>query len=220
MVDSSKLTRTAAQFALCKLGLSVKISHAFIDCLQTMAETPFIDFYELLELNPKASADAIEQMYRIIGKRFHPEVGTNKDAEKFKLVTTAYQTLRDPARRTAYDSLHTQNQRDKSDLNQGAKATAADYAIRHRMLELFYAARRRNMKQPGMGIAKLEELLGIPTEIIEFHVWYFKEKGWVQRETAGPLSITAAGVDEIEGRQRALQASGGGHTDLSCSLSV
>ena len=73
-----------------------------------MAEAPFIDFYELLELNPKASSDAIEQMYRIIGKRYHPEVGTQKDAEKFKMVTHAYQTLRDPSRRAAYDSLHSQ----------------------------------------------------------------------------------------------------------------
>lgn len=185
-----------------------------------MAETPFIDFYELLELSPKASSDAIEQMYRIVGKRYHPEVGTQKDVEKFKLLTHAYQTLRDPARRAAYDSLHSQNQRDKSDLNRGAEATAADYAIRHRMLALFYAQRRRNMKQPGMGIAKLEELLKIPTEIIEFHLWYFKEKGWVQRETAGPLSITAVGVDEIESRERELQASSGSHSELECSLSV
>ncbi|MCC6271625.1 MAG: hypothetical protein IT190_10140 [Microbacteriaceae bacterium] len=47
----------------------------------------------------------------------------------------------------------------------------------------------------------VEELMKIPTELVEFHMWYFKEKGWIQREPSGPFSITHAGVDEIESRE-------------------
>lgn len=37
-----------------------------------------------------------------------------------------------------------------------------------------------------------------PEEVLGFHVWYFREKGWIQREDNGYLSITAEGVDQIE----------------------
>lgn len=167
-----------------------------------MSDANFIDFYELLELSPQASAEAVELMFRALCHKHHPETGTHKNLEKTKLLAHAFQMLGDSKRRAAYDRLHVQHRRDTSELSNAADATSADFAIRHRMLSLFYAQRRRDMKQPGVGIAKLEELMKIPTEIIEFHLWYFKEKGWVQRETAGPFSITVAGVDEIESRER------------------
>lgn len=173
-----------------------------------MSEAPFIDFYELLELSPKASLEAIEQLFRVAAKRYHPETGVQKDAEKFKLITHAFQTLRDPARRAAYDSLYVKSRGEAVELIRGAEATSNDYAVRNKMLALFYSQRRRSMKQPGVGVAKLEELLAVSPDIIEFHLWYFKEKGWVQRETSGPLSITVAGVDEIESRERLKQEAG------------
>lgn len=167
-----------------------------------MAQAAFIDFYHLLEASPDASVEAIESLFRVMAKRYHPEAGTNKDADKYKNLTQAYQVLRDPKRRAEYDAAYHQHLHQNQALQQSAESTADDYALRHRMLTLFYAQRRLDMKQPGVGIAKLEEVLGIPTEIIEFHLWYFREKGWVQREVSGPLSITVAGVDEIESREK------------------
>ena len=166
------------------------------------SQAAFVDLYELLELSPKASSASIELMYRFYVSNYGPEAGAAHHPERFKLVTTAYQTLRDPDKRAAYDKLYAQNHRDVAELNRSADAAADDFAIRTRMLELLYAQRRRNMRQPGMGAATFEDVLKIATEIVEFHLWYFREKGWVQRETSGPLSITAAGVDEIESRQR------------------
>jgi predicted transcriptional regulator len=42
------------------------------------------------------------------------------------------------------------------------------------------------------------EILGCDEQAIEFHLWYFLQKGWVQREESGVLSITASGVDRID----------------------
>jgi hypothetical protein len=33
---------------------------------------------------------------------------------------------------------------------------------------------------------------------LEFHTWYLKEKGWIQRADTGGYSITASGVDVVE----------------------
>ncbi len=34
--------------------------------------------------------------------------------------------------------------------------------------------------------------------MLEFHVWYLKEKHWIERTDTGGFAITAAGVDEVE----------------------
>jgi curved DNA-binding protein len=167
-----------------------------------MPESQFIDFYQLLEASPTASAEAIESLFRVMAKRYHPEAGTCKDAAKYKTLTQAYQLLRDPGMRAAYDANYQNYRKQNPEVSESTAVAAGDYELRHRMLTLFYVQRRKDMKMPGVGIARLEEVLGIPTEIIEFHLWYFREKGWVQRETSGPLSITVAGVDEIESREK------------------
>ncbi len=61
---------------------------------------------------------------------------------------------------------------------------ATDYAVRQRLLGLFYTTRRKNMKQPGLGITTMEEMMKVPAGSLEFHLWYICEKGWIQREVS------------------------------------
>lgn len=166
-----------------------------------MNDRPFVDYYEVLELSPSASFETIENTYRYHAKRYHPDAGSTGNPEKFKRLVQAYTVLRDPVKRAAYDSAYERNRRDQKSLLASAEATADDCAVRHRLLSIFYAQRRRNMKQPGLGITTVEDMMKIPSDLLEFHLWYFREKGWIQRELSGPWSITSAGVDEIESRE-------------------
>jgi hypothetical protein len=54
------------------------------------------------------------------------------------------------------------------------------------------------MKNPGMGQIELERLMDIPFEHLAFHLWYLREKSWIQRLDNGQLAITADGVDKAE----------------------
>ena len=168
-----------------------------------MNDRTFVDYYDVLELSPSAAFETIENTFRYHAKRCHPDAGATGCAEKFKRLVQAYNTLKDPEKRGAYDASYERNLRDRKSLQSGAEATADDYAVRHRLLSLFYSQRRRNMKQPGLGITSVEEMMKIPSDLLEFHLWYFREKGWIQREQSGPWSITHAGVDEIESREAA-----------------
>ena len=63
------------------------------------------DFYEILGVQKNASDDEIKKSYRKLAMKFHPD--RNKDDKeserKFKEATAAYEALKDPERRAAYD---------------------------------------------------------------------------------------------------------------------
>src|SRR5712671_4880112 len=64
------------------------------------------DYYKILGLARTASADEIKKTYRRLARKFHPDVSKEKDAEaKFKEVQEAYEVLKDPEKRAAYDQL-------------------------------------------------------------------------------------------------------------------
>lgn len=64
------------------------------------------DYYETLGVQRTASADDIKKAYRRLARKFHPDVSKEKDAEaKFKQVQEAYEVLKDPEKRAAYDQL-------------------------------------------------------------------------------------------------------------------
>jgi molecular chaperone DnaJ len=63
------------------------------------------DFYAILSVERTASDDEIKKAYRKLAMTYHPDRnGGSKDAEeKFKTITEAYDVLRDPQKRAAYD---------------------------------------------------------------------------------------------------------------------
>jgi curved DNA-binding protein len=64
------------------------------------------DYYEILGVTRGAEADAVKRAYRKLARKFHPDVSKEKNAEdKFKEVQEAYEVLRDPEKRAAYDQL-------------------------------------------------------------------------------------------------------------------
>jgi curved DNA-binding protein len=66
------------------------------------------DYYQIMGVGRDASADDIKRAYRKLARKYHPDVSKEKDAEaKFKEVGEAYEVLRDPEKRAAYDALGT-----------------------------------------------------------------------------------------------------------------
>ena len=66
----------------------------------------FRDYYEILGVERTASQDDIKRAYRRLARKYHPDVSRESDADaRFKEVGEAYEVLKDPEKRAAYDQL-------------------------------------------------------------------------------------------------------------------
>ncbi len=66
----------------------------------------FRDYYKVMGVARDATQDEIKRAYRKLARKYHPDVSKEPDAEKrFKEVGEAYEVLKDPEKRAAYDQL-------------------------------------------------------------------------------------------------------------------
>lgn len=66
----------------------------------------FKDYYDILGVKPEATDAEIKSAYRRLARKYHPDVSKESAAEeKFKSVNEAYEALREPSRRQAYDQV-------------------------------------------------------------------------------------------------------------------
>ena len=161
----------------------------------------FTDYYEDLQISPNADNETLERVYRLLAKRYHPDNGQTGSSEKFDLITQAYQILSKPEKRAAYDATYEEAKARQWKALSGASSFQGfkdDTRLRHSILSILYVERRNGSADSAIGLWRLEKILGWPEKILEFHIWYLKEKGWIQLTDTGGYAINAAGVDIVE----------------------
>lgn len=75
-----------------------------VPSMQKQAIMEFKDYYKVLGVDRAANADAIKKAYRKLAREHHPDLSKAADAStRMQEINEAYDVLRDPERRAAYD---------------------------------------------------------------------------------------------------------------------
>jgi curved DNA-binding protein len=165
-----------------------------------MADKPFVDYYEILQVGQNADLETVERVFRLLAKRYHPDNLESGDNERFREVHDAFEVLADPQLRAEYDVQYDRNKTLQWSIFEQGSAIGGqeeDRRIFRGVLALLYAARRKNPRSGGLGAVDLERMLGVPREHLEFPNWYLKKKGWVEVLDSGQFAITVEGIDKI-----------------------
>jgi len=159
------------------------------------------DYYEFLQISPKAEPETIHRVYRFLAARLHPDTPGTGDAEKFFLLKQAYDVLSNPERRAEYDAAR------NSQVSQPAPlSTWIDFMDnmegelnrRLALLALLYFQRRNNPYVPEVSFLEIERRMGFPRDYLEFTAWYLRNKGYITRADNSDFTLTAEGVDFVE----------------------
>jgi len=62
-----------------------------------------MNLYKVLGINRDAKSEDIRSAYRLLARRYHPDISGHQDAARFREVQLAYETLSDPESRERYD---------------------------------------------------------------------------------------------------------------------
>jgi curved DNA-binding protein CbpA len=159
------------------------------------------DYYEFLQISPKAEPDTIHRVYRFLAGRFHPDNPETGDAEQFFLLKQAYDVLSSPERRAEYDATRKTEGPAPIPLS-----TTIDFLDnmegelnrRLAVLALLYIQRRTNPYAPEVSLLEVERRMGFPRDYLEFTSWYLRNKGYITRADNSDFTLTAEGVDFVE----------------------
>jgi len=162
---------------------------------------PSVNYYDLLQINPRAEIETIDRVYRILASRYHPDNQQTGDAERFRMLTDAYQLLKDPVKRKEYDRQFEVNPAGPLPIFLGKEFTEgidSEAKIRIGVLCLLYSKRRANPDYAALSLLDMENIMAFPRERLLFALWYLRAKRYVLQDDRSSFIIAAEGVDFLE----------------------
>jgi len=161
----------------------------------------FQDHYTVLDVDPKATLDAIHQAYGKLAEKYHPRNPATGDQSKFDAINLAYEVLCDSGLRHDFDKLKGVGE-DKAEFSFSGleffEALGRETALRTALLCLLYDRRRLKPFTPGISMRRVENILECTSEGLNFALWYLKQRNMVASDDKSNLQITVDGMDYLE----------------------
>src|SRR4051812_17623678 len=130
-----------------------------------MSDSQLPDYYEILQVSPRADSETIERVFRHLARRYHPDNLESGNAEKFGVIVNAHDVLTDPVQRAGFDVQYERVREVRwkvFDQDTAVNEIAGDHRLRVAILSILYVARRNSSLEPGVGIIELERILSSP----------------------------------------------------------
>jgi hypothetical protein len=158
------------------------------------------DYYEFLQISPKAEPSTITRVYRFLAARYHPDNSETGDPEKFLLLNRAYDVLSHSEHRAAYDAIRESKVEAAPGFESVDFMDGVEGELNRRLavLSLLYRKCRADVENPKVTLADLETLMAFPREYLDFTTWYLRSKKYITREDNSDFALTVLGVDYVE----------------------
>src|SRR5438093_12690760 len=106
LVDAARGRASSHYWEVCRMARRRGVTPEYVVdraavLLATIEERRRTDLYRILGVRPLPSGETIREHWLELAKRHHPDVGG--DGARFRQAQQAYEILRDPARRAAYE---------------------------------------------------------------------------------------------------------------------
>ena len=163
------------------------------------------DYYEILQVSRSADTETIHRVFHLLAQRYHPDNRDTGSEDRFRLLVQAHSVLGDPERRAAHDVNLSEQDRGRLRIFESLESTdgvQAELRKRQGILRLLYNRRLTNPRDPALRVRDFVDILGCPSEHLEFAFWYLKENKFVQRADNNAVEITFQGVDAYEAMER------------------
>jgi len=185
----------------------VKISVLPVGNSRSERTTQMIDYYQFLQISPQADNETIHRVYRYLAGRLHPDNPESGDAETFRTLKAAYDTLSNPSKRAEYDATHRREPQEDVPLSSTVDfmdTVEGELNRRLAILAVLYFKRRANPRFPEVSLAEIEQRMGFPRDYLDFTTWYLTRKGYITKADNSDFTLTAEGVDFIESQRSSL----------------
>jgi curved DNA-binding protein len=185
--------------------------------------------YEALGVAKDASGDDIKRAYRKMARKYHPDVNPGAEADaKFKAVGNAYEVLRDPEKRAAYDRYGADWDQPRPDPAQDTRqdtrwqggAAFDERDINPEMFRAFFGDRFGGGGQPDQHAQveiALEDALTGAKRTLSIQTPQMDNTGHVTLQTRSIDVTIPKGIRP--GQQLRLRGQGGGGADLLIEVS-
>jgi len=163
-----------------------------------------VDYYEVLQVSRRADVEAIHRIFHVLAQRYHPDNHATGDQDMFRQVVDAHAVLTNPERRAAYDVQLTEDDKGRLrifDSLESTQGVQAEVRKRQGILRLLYARRLVEPRLPYVRAREIAEMLGCPTEHLDFSFWFLREQKFIQRADNNQYEITWQGVEMFEGME-------------------
>lgn len=113
--------------------------------------------YELLEVSETASKEIIEKAYKVLAKKYHPDLQKEEDKEKaeqkMKQINEAYDVLSDDTKRAKYDEeLKVKRQQEEAEKNK-----STDFETYQENINQNYSQQQYNQKATQEELEKMQQ---------------------------------------------------------------
>jgi len=171
-----------------------------------LPNTPLIDYYEILQISPRAENETIHRVFRIMASRFHPDNQVTGNRELFRRITQAYEVLSNPQKRAEYDAVYRLRSSEPMgifEMHDFVDDLDGEKNRRLGTLCLLYNKRRNCPDHPSLSLLDLERRMSLPREYLMFTTWFLKEEGLLKTDDTSSYFITSTGIKYVESQIQA-----------------